>query len=98
MYALPSGAFVERIARSAMGGGVERGARGGGALAATGLRPAQPVTKIASANNKTARDICPAFRGEFTSGPRSCRRFFLVRRSASGTPCFEPARRFGQLL
>src|SRR6266481_1253010 len=98
MYAPPSGVLVECIARSAVAGGVATGAIGGGALAANGLRPAQPVTKIANAKteNSTSRGTC-AFRGELTIGPGSCRRLFLVRRGSPRTPCLQPSRRFGQL-
>src|SRR5260370_21075543 len=94
------GVVVEENEISGVGGGVVTGDIGGGALATTGLRPAQPVTKIINAKNanKTSHGNIAAFREPLTIGPGSCRRFFLVRRSSSGTPCLQPSRRLGQFL
>src|SRR4029077_13408171 len=48
--------------------------------------------------NKTSRGGIAAFRESLTIGPGSCRRFFLVRRSSSGTPCLQPSCRLGPFL
>jgi len=91
---------VDRLAFSAVADGVATGVTGGGALAATGRRPAQPLTIIASKNAQIAipnRFVLP-LPEYFTFSPGSRGGALFLRCSFRRTTRFQPACRLGQLL
>ena len=91
---------VARFAFSAAAGGVAVGCSGGGALAATVLRPAQPDEM--SSTIKHAQEIAMnfvEFLGKpFTMGTESRGRFLLLRWSFCRAARFQPTRRFGKFF
>src|SRR5437016_13443545 len=89
---------VDRLAFSAVSDGVVTGVIGGGALAATGRRPAQPLTIIASKNAEIAipnRFVVVPLREYFTFSPGSRGGALFLRCSSRSTTRFEPACRLG---